>query len=122
MTDTPKHRTAMLVDCRDLDKFIEEKTGRKWDTLEVAGPRGQDYISGNGMMDDMEVRWTPDLWEPPDPDDEWYSDTIWGQLELVEQWLETGVADQYLRTDSILCYLVREGKMKPGNYVIHLWW
>lgn len=118
----PEGQNVLLVDCHDLDQFILKCTGREWNTLEVAASGGQDYLRGSGQLDMMEADWRPDLWVPAKPDEPYYEDTIWGQIDLVEHWLKTGEAHQYLRTDSILCYLVREGKLDPDTYAIHLWW
>lgn len=107
VTTYPKHQTIKLIDCRDLDQFIETHLDRKWDTLEA---ERDGALSGNGMITSYEAYFDPEHEYSVERD------------QLVQEWLAGDLLDNEINTSDILSYLVKLKVLEPGDYWVHLWW
>lgn len=106
-----KSETIQLVDCHDLDEFIEKHLGKKWSTLR------NDENRHNGSYTTYCIG-------------EWYDDD---ESEQVQKWLERpSLEDQWhigdyekegeISTLMLLNELWRRGILPEETIHVHLWW
>lgn len=102
---------ALYASCRDLDLIVEEKLGRRYNSLHS---NSDGYNQNELVSFDTDTTWTEE--------DE--------AKDAVELWLASPPRDpsdwrnpeDYPDVEYVLEYLHAKGHIEPGFYVIDMWW
>lgn len=110
-----KCKTIQLVDCSDLDSFIEKHLGKKWSSLH----NEDECFNGSYTTFPVGEYWN----EPGQPT----------EAEKVQEWLTRPSPERYHRigdyndegkisTLMLLNELWRRGILPEGDLSVHMWW
>jgi hypothetical protein len=121
-----RFRTVNVLDCHDLTKFVTELLGVKWDALRM---RARTHYEGAGQDTHDSFNTRGESWQ--DEDAPTVADYLAFDRSVVDHmefrhdfqrnsWLDDNVPA--LSAESVVRYLVAEGHLPSGEYLIHYWW